>query len=205
VQIGDLVRVEGVVSEFNGLTEITSFTDVTVLSNGNALPTVSMLALPVASVDDFEAFEGMYVTFPQALRKGDNHYCILECHAIESPCKQCDLRCSFMYEDCPHQCPSPCHPSSVPHPLCAVAIKMGCYCSYSEILFKCFETKDAALIHERKQCGRPCAKKKVSIFGRIFCLSYMEKNCGHLCSRQWYSRVCFCVLVEFVEKSRREM
>jgi predicted extracellular nuclease len=67
VQIGDLVRVEGIVSEFNGLTEITSFNDVTVLSSGNALPTVSMLSLPVASVDDFEAFEGMYVTFPQAL------------------------------------------------------------------------------------------------------------------------------------------
>ena len=29
VQIGDLVRVEGSVSEFNGLTEITSFTGVT--------------------------------------------------------------------------------------------------------------------------------------------------------------------------------
>lgn len=67
VQIGDLVRVEGLVSEFNGLTEISSFTDVTVLSSGNPLPAVSVLSLPVASVDDFEAFEGMYVTFPQAL------------------------------------------------------------------------------------------------------------------------------------------
>ncbi len=67
VQIGDLVRVEGVVSEFNGMTEITSFTDVTVLSSGNPLPTAAVLSLPVSSVDDFEAYEGMYVTFPQAL------------------------------------------------------------------------------------------------------------------------------------------
>jgi len=67
VQIGDLVRVEGVVSEFNGLTEITSFSGVSVLSNGNPLPAVSNLSLPVASVGDLEAYEGMYVTFSQAL------------------------------------------------------------------------------------------------------------------------------------------
>jgi len=67
VQIGDLVRVEGAVSEFNGMTEITSFTGVTVLSSGNALPSVSSLSLPVSSIDDFEAYEGMYVSFPQAL------------------------------------------------------------------------------------------------------------------------------------------
>ncbi len=67
VQIGDLVRVEGVVSEFNGLTEITSFTGVTVISSGNQLPAVSILSLPVTTVTDFEAYEGMLVTFPQAL------------------------------------------------------------------------------------------------------------------------------------------
>ncbi len=67
VQLGDLVRVEGAVSEFNGLTEITSFTGVTVVSSGNALPTVSNLSLPVTSADAFEAYEGMLVTFPQAL------------------------------------------------------------------------------------------------------------------------------------------
>ena len=67
VQLGDLVRVEGVVSEFNGLTEITSFTGVTVLSSGNPLPAASVLSLPVTAVDDFEAYEGMLVTFPQSL------------------------------------------------------------------------------------------------------------------------------------------
>ncbi len=67
VNIGDLVRVQGPVSEFNGLTEITSFSGVTVLSSGNSLPTPAAPTLPVITVDDFEAFEGMSVTFPQDL------------------------------------------------------------------------------------------------------------------------------------------
>ena len=67
VAIGDLVSVEGEVSEFGGLTEITSLSGVTVQSSGNALPTATSLSLPVAGVDAFEAYEGMLVTFPQAL------------------------------------------------------------------------------------------------------------------------------------------
>ncbi len=68
VNVGDQVRVEGTVSEFGGsLTEITSFSGVTVISSNNPLPSPSVLSLPVSSVDDFEAFEGMYVSFPQAL------------------------------------------------------------------------------------------------------------------------------------------
>ena len=67
VQIGDLVHVEGGVSEYNGLTEITSYTGVTVISSSNPLPAKSILSLPVSSVDAFEPYEGMYVTFPQAL------------------------------------------------------------------------------------------------------------------------------------------
>lgn len=67
VAIGDAVRVEGIVSEFFNLTEITSFNGVTVSSTGNALPTAAVVTLPVASVDDFEAVEGMAVTFPQSL------------------------------------------------------------------------------------------------------------------------------------------
>jgi hypothetical protein len=67
VNIGDLVAVEGVVSEFNGLTEITSFNDVTVLSSGNPLPTPASLTLPVASFDELEPFEGMSVSFAQSL------------------------------------------------------------------------------------------------------------------------------------------
>ena len=64
---GDLVRVEGEVAEFNGLTEITSVSGITVISGGNPLPTAATLSLPVTSAVAFEAYEGMYVTFPQAL------------------------------------------------------------------------------------------------------------------------------------------
>jgi predicted extracellular nuclease len=67
VAIGDHVRVEGSVSEFFGNTQITSFSGVTVNSSGNPLPAASVLSLPVTAISDFEAYEGMYVTFPQAL------------------------------------------------------------------------------------------------------------------------------------------
>jgi predicted extracellular nuclease len=65
VMIGDHVRVRGAVSEFNGMTEITA-ARVWLCSSANAiLPTP--ISLPVTSVSDFEAFEGMLVTFPQQL------------------------------------------------------------------------------------------------------------------------------------------
>lgn len=67
VNVGDTVRVRGTVAEFNGLTEITNVISVLHCSTGSALPTISELSLPVSSVDDFEAYEGMAVTFPQAL------------------------------------------------------------------------------------------------------------------------------------------
>ena len=67
VQLGDLVQVIGAVSEFNGMTQITSFTGVTVVSSGNPLPTPAGLSLPATALSDFEAVEGMRVTFPQAL------------------------------------------------------------------------------------------------------------------------------------------
>jgi predicted extracellular nuclease len=67
VAIGDVVRVEGTVSEFFGMTQISSTAGVVIQSSGNPLPTAANLSLPVASVDDFEASEGMRVTFPQPL------------------------------------------------------------------------------------------------------------------------------------------
>ncbi len=54
VQIGDLVTVEGAVSEFFGQTQLTSFTGVTVVSSGNSLPAITPLSLPVTAVDYFE-------------------------------------------------------------------------------------------------------------------------------------------------------
>jgi uncharacterized protein len=64
VAVGDAVRVRGSVSEFNGMTEVTA-SQIWNCGTGSVTPTE--LSLPVSSVDDFEAYEGMYVTFPQAL------------------------------------------------------------------------------------------------------------------------------------------
>ena len=67
VNVGDEVRVRGTVTEFNGLTEITSVSNSLLCSAGNTLPTVSAVNLPVTAISDFEAYEGMLVTFPQSL------------------------------------------------------------------------------------------------------------------------------------------
>ncbi len=67
VSVGDMVRVRGTVTEFFDLTEISSVSLVLQCSTGNALPTAASVTLPVSSLDDFEKYEGMAVTFPQAL------------------------------------------------------------------------------------------------------------------------------------------
>ncbi|MGH8915491.1 MAG: ExeM/NucH family extracellular endonuclease, partial [Acidimicrobiia bacterium] len=66
VSVGDLVEVTGTVAEFNDLTEITSVTSVVVVSAENTV-TRATIVLPVAAVDDLEAFEGMAVQIPQPL------------------------------------------------------------------------------------------------------------------------------------------
>jgi predicted extracellular nuclease len=65
VKNGDVVRVRGSVTEFSGLTEINNLESVVVCGTGTA--TAATPSLPVASIDDFEAFEGMAVTFTQTL------------------------------------------------------------------------------------------------------------------------------------------
>ncbi len=65
VSAGDRVRVRGPVSEYNGLTEITPG-QVWVCSSGNSVA-ATPLTLPLASLNAFEAYEGMLVTFSQAL------------------------------------------------------------------------------------------------------------------------------------------
>ncbi|HVH32823.1 MAG TPA: Calx-beta domain-containing protein [Tahibacter sp.] len=77
VQVGDLVNVAGTVTEFNGLTEITSAT-ITVVSSGNALPTPVEFnatvpspnpATPTCTVSgsNFECFEFMRVHIADGL------------------------------------------------------------------------------------------------------------------------------------------
>ncbi|MDH3463768.1 MAG: ExeM/NucH family extracellular endonuclease, partial [Acidimicrobiia bacterium] len=66
VAAGDLVRVTGLVSEVNGLTEITP-TSVEVSSSGNPLPAATLLTFPVSATDALEAYEGMSVTVTQPM------------------------------------------------------------------------------------------------------------------------------------------
>ncbi len=65
VAFGDAVRVRGSVSEYNGMTEITAG-QIWQCSTGNSVAPTT-LSLPVGDVDDFESYEGMSITFPQAL------------------------------------------------------------------------------------------------------------------------------------------
>ena len=65
VAAGDAVRVRGAVSEYNGMTEVTA-SQIWVCSSGNSVAPAP-LSLPVTNLDEFEAYEGMLVTFPQAL------------------------------------------------------------------------------------------------------------------------------------------
>ena len=66
VAVGDVVRLEGVVEEFRGTTQVAS---VTLLACGAAatLPAATEIVFPLSSIADLEAFEGMLVTFPQDL------------------------------------------------------------------------------------------------------------------------------------------
>jgi hypothetical protein len=70
VQVGDRVRVAGTVVEYvtgsSSLTQLNPVTQIWTCSTGNVVaPTV--LALPVAADFDYEDYEGMLVTYPQAL------------------------------------------------------------------------------------------------------------------------------------------
>jgi hypothetical protein len=67
VAVGDLVQLTGTVTEFGSSgsleTELGFISNVSILSSGNALPTVTEVLLPYNDVADLEAYEGMYVGF----------------------------------------------------------------------------------------------------------------------------------------------
>lgn len=71
VEPGDVVRVSGTASEFSGLTQITSVSSVEVCSVGASV-TSTPITLPVSTPADFEAYEGMRVSFPQTLYVTEN-------------------------------------------------------------------------------------------------------------------------------------
>lgn len=65
VAVGQRVSVTGEVDEFQGLTEIKNVTNVTLLGAGGVSPTD--ISLPLASIGDWERYEGMLLRFPQEL------------------------------------------------------------------------------------------------------------------------------------------
>jgi predicted extracellular nuclease len=70
VAAGDVVRVSGQVSEFNGLTELSSITRVQLCAAGASVaPTAA--SLPLATADALEPLEGMLVRFAQPLIVND--------------------------------------------------------------------------------------------------------------------------------------
>jgi predicted extracellular nuclease len=71
VQIGDLVKVEGEVDEFNTTTEIKNVKAITKLNSGNSFAPTA-LSLPVAAISQLERYEGMYVQFLQTLTATEN-------------------------------------------------------------------------------------------------------------------------------------
>ncbi|MCO6450151.1 MAG: ExeM/NucH family extracellular endonuclease, partial [Caldilineales bacterium] len=66
VAVGDIVRVQGTVTEFFDLTELNNVSSIAVCGVG-AAPAPAAITLPVTAPADLEAFEGMLVTFPQTL------------------------------------------------------------------------------------------------------------------------------------------
>ena len=67
VAVGDVVRLQGNVTEYFELTEINQVDTLVVCSSGATLPTAASVTLPFASTTAPERFEGMYVTLPQSL------------------------------------------------------------------------------------------------------------------------------------------
>jgi predicted extracellular nuclease len=68
---GDRVRIQADVDEFgssgSSLTELAGVAELEVCDSGVTLPTETEVELPVASLDDFEPYEGMRVVFTQDL------------------------------------------------------------------------------------------------------------------------------------------
>lgn len=71
VSVGDIVRVEGTVAEFNGLTELMPVTNVTLCDTLTGTATPAIVNLPRTTADDLEPFEGMAVNLPQTLTISD--------------------------------------------------------------------------------------------------------------------------------------
>lgn len=70
VQVGDKVRIAGLVAEYYDLTQLKNITNITVCGTGQTV-TPATFSLPVSSMNDFEAVEGMLVQFDHAVEVND--------------------------------------------------------------------------------------------------------------------------------------
>ncbi len=70
--VGDSVTLNAVIREIQGQTTLTEVTDLVVVSSGNTLPTPVSVTLPVSSLEDFEALEGMLIAFSDELTVSEN-------------------------------------------------------------------------------------------------------------------------------------
>jgi predicted extracellular nuclease len=71
VSVDEVVRVQGTVTEFFGLTEISNVSQAAVCSTGTTV-TEATVTLPVSSLDDWETVEGMLITIPHTLYASGN-------------------------------------------------------------------------------------------------------------------------------------
>ncbi|MDH5506695.1 MAG: ExeM/NucH family extracellular endonuclease [Anaerolineae bacterium] len=72
VNAGDLVRVQGNVTEYYNLTELNNISNVAVCSRGNTVTAATVL-LPVSNLGDWEPYEGMLLNIPQTLTVTENY------------------------------------------------------------------------------------------------------------------------------------
>ncbi len=68
--VGDIVRISGAITEYRGLTEMVNPSGFTQIVDNFGLPSAVNITLPVASLADWEAVEGMYVQVSSATAGG---------------------------------------------------------------------------------------------------------------------------------------
>ncbi|OUS73823.1 DNA degradation protein EddB [Pseudoalteromonas sp. A601] len=72
VAVGDHIRVKGTVAEYYSATQIGDVSQIEICASG-LTATATKIALPVASISDLEAYEGMLVTLEQTLVVTNNY------------------------------------------------------------------------------------------------------------------------------------
>jgi predicted extracellular nuclease len=72
VNVGDRIRLEGMVKEFSGLTEITDVNQMKLCSQGESIAPIDVV-LPVSTRNIWEQYEGMLLNFPQTLTVTENY------------------------------------------------------------------------------------------------------------------------------------